>query len=512
MKKPLIVICMILVLTLYGCSENPDSSIITNKDFDNLIDQAENAEDYADMAEINEFASGEYENYKVSLSSDALHASVEVDAKMEVPATDKMSVYRVRQSDISQAFLDKVRTTLAPDVQLYDGSVLQIKTKSDIEAEVQGIKTWIADIKNDSFLLEDDKQEYLDEYNGLIAELEENYEKAPNEEPFKGNESDNALHSAEELFKNNPDSDYYSWMASLTGAGDEVFYGVNDGANGDYISLYVQNNADYGNVIRFCKSKTGHVFNSAVSVEDTASSDIWKDGDQSEFMMDNGDMPLSEKETLTISIGEGRTQADKLIADLGLTDFVCTDQGQFNEIPDMRNTTTREYRQIYKFTYLRSIDNTVVSNQAGIKITDGWDGDTYVKKMWPGETVVVMVNDTGIVGFYYNCPIEITEVVVDNARMKSVDEIKSIFEEMVLIANGTSYEDEARHLKVDKVVLRYTRISEQDNFASGLLVPVWAFIDSRGVDPSRHDYSFRENNIFTVNAVDGSIIDTALGY
>lgn len=509
MKKSLIVICMILVLTLYGCSENPDSSIITNKDFDNLIDQAENAENYADMTAINEYA---YESYKVSLSSDALHASVEVDAKMEVPSTDKMSVYRVRQADISQAFLDKVRTTLAPDVQLYDGSVLQIKTKSDIEAEVQGIKMWIADIKNDSFLSEDGKQGYLDEYNDLIAELEKKYEKAPNEEPFKGNESDNALHSAEELFKNNPDSDYYSWMASLTGSGDEVFYGVNDGANGDYISLFVQNNTDYGNVIRFCKSRTGHVFNSAVSVDGTSSSAIWKDGEQSEFIRDNGEMPLSEKETLTLSIGEGRAQADKLIADLGLTDFVCADQEKFNEYPDMRNTTTREYRQIYKFTYLRSIDNTVVSNQAGVKITDGWDGDTYVKKMWPGETVVVMVNDTGIVGFYYNCPIEITEVVVDNARMKSVDEIKSIFEEMVLIANGTSYEDEARHLNVDKVVLRYTRISEQDNFDTGLLVPVWAFIDSKGIDPSRNGYSFRENNIFTVNAVDGSIIDTALGY
>ena len=509
MKKTLIVICIILVLTLYGCSENPDSSIITNKDFDNLIDQAENAEDYADMAEINEFA---YETYKVSLSNDALHASVEVDAKMEVPSTDKMSVYRVRQADISQAFLDKVRTTLVPDMQLYDGSVLQIKTKSDIETEIMYIKEVISNIKNDTTMSEDGKQGYLDEYNDRLAELEKKYEKAPIEVPFNEHESDYSFHTAEELFKNNPDSDYYSWMASLTDSGDEVFYGVNDGANGDYVSLFVQNNADYGNVIRFCKSKTGHVFNSAVSVDDTASADMWKDGEDSSFMTDNGEVPLSDKETLTISIGEGRVQADKLIADLGLTDFVCADQGQFNEIPDMRNTTTREYRQIYKFTYLRSIDNTVVSNQAGIKITDGWDGDTYVKKMWPGETVVVMVNDTGIVGFYYNCPIEITEVVVDNARMKSVDEIKSIFEEMVLIANGTSYEDETKRLNVDKVVLRYTRISEQDNFDSGLLVPVWAFIDSKGVDPSRNDYSFRENNIFTVNAVDGSIIDTALGY
>ncbi len=511
MKKSLIVICLLLGLLLCACSENPDSSIVTNKDFDNLIDQAENAEDYAGMAEIYESASGEYENYKVSLSNEALHVSVEVDAKMEIPATDKLAVYRVRQADISQEFLDKVRTTLAPDVQFYDGSVLQIATKSDIEDQIQGIKTGIENIRNDPTMPDESKKVYLDEYNANLAELEAEYESAPHEVPLKGHESDNMLREVEELFKNNPESKYYKWMNSLAGSGDEVFYGVNDGAGGEYISLYVQNNADYGNAIRFCKSRTGYVFNSVVSVEGSSSADMWKDGEKSESMEINGEIPLSDKETLTISMEEGKALADKLLADFGMSDFACADQGKFNEIPDIRESGGREYRQVYKFTYLRRIDNTVVSNQSGMKITEDWVGDDYVKKLWPGESVVVMVNDTGIVGFYYNCPLEITEVIVDSAKMKPVDEIKSIFEEMVLISNGTSHEEEVIHLNVDRVVLRYTRISEPDVFDTGLLVPVWAFIDTKGAASMRHE-SFGEKNIFTVNAIDGSIIDTALGY
>ena len=511
MKKSLIVICLLLGLILCACRENPDSSIVTNKDFDNLIDQAENAEDYAGMAEIYESASGEYENYKVSLSNEALHVSVEVDAKMEIPATDKLSVYRVRQADISQEFLDKVRTTLAPDVQLYDGSILQIDTKSDIEREIQVFKTNIDIIKNDPNLDDDSKKVYLDEYNACIAELEAEYENAPHEVPLKDHESDNMLHNVDELVKSNPDSKYYKWMDSLTGSGDEIFYGVNDGANGEYISLYVQNNADYGNAIRFCRSRTGYVFNTAVSVEGSSSADMWKDGEESVFMEDNGDRPLSDKETLTLSMEEGKAQADKLLADLGLSDFDCADLEKLNEIPDIRKGEEIDYRQIYKFTYLRRIDNTVVSNQSGEKITEGWVGDDYVKKLWPGEVVIVMVNDTGIVGFYYNCPLEITEVIVDSARMKPVDEIKNIFEEMVLISNGTSHEEETVNLNVDRVVLRYTRISEPDNFDTGLLVPVWAFIDTKGAASLRHE-SFGEKNIFTVNAIDGSIIDTELGY
>lgn len=510
MKKSLIVICLLLGLILCGCRENPDSSIVTNKDFDNLIDQAENAEDYAGMAEIYESASGEYENYKVSLSNEALHVSVEVDAKMEIPATDKLAVYRVRQADISQEFLDRVRTSLAPDVQFYDGSVLQIDTKSDIEREIQGFKTNIDIINNDPYLDDDSKQVYLDEYNACIAELEAEYESAPNEVPLKGHESDNLLREVDELFKNNPESKYYKWMDSLTGSGDEIFYGVNDGANGEYISLYVQNNADYGNVIRYCKSRTDYVFNSVVSVEGSSSADMWKDGEKSESMEMNGEIPLSDKETLTISMEEGKAQADKLLADLGMSDFDCADLGKYNEIPDIRSDG-RGYRQVYKFTYLRRVDNTVVSNQSGVKITEDWVGDDYVKKLWPGESVIVLVNDTGIVGFYYNCPLEITETVVDSARMKPVDEIKSIFEEMVLISNGTSHEEEVIHLNVDRVVLRYTRISEPDVFDTGLLVPVWAFIDTKGAASLRHE-SFGEKNIFTVNAIDGSIIDTALGY
>ena len=40
-----------------------------------------------------------------------------------------------------------------------------------------------------------------------------------------------------------------------------------------------------------------------------------------------------------------------------------------------------------------------VSNLAGYKMTDGFQGGQHVKKVWGNEGIAVAVNDSGIVGF-----------------------------------------------------------------------------------------------------------------
>ena len=126
---------------------------------------------------------------------------------------------------------------------------------------------------------------------------------------------------------------------------------------------------------------------------------------------------------------------------------------------------------------------------------------------------MIDINDTGIVGFYYICPIEVTDTVVEDTQLKSFDEIKSIFEEMIIIKYGTEDKSCWEALRVDNVVLRYIRISEADNFDSGLLVPVWDFIGLRGTgQDSEVSYMDSQRTLMSINAIDGSIIDYELGY
>ena len=95
--------------------------------------------------------------------------------------------------------------------------------------------------------------------------------------------------------------------------------------------------------------------------------------------------------------------------------------------------------------------------------------------------------------------------------MKSFDEVKNIFEKMVTIVNAEdsiAENSQGTEIQIDRVVLGYVRVSEADSYNTGLLVPVWDFMgkikDSYGVENQR--------SILAVNAIDGSVIDRALGY
>ena len=58
---------IIASMMLSGCQKNPDSSIVVNKDMDNLIEEAQkDGESSVDMANI----AGAYETYQTALSDE----------------------------------------------------------------------------------------------------------------------------------------------------------------------------------------------------------------------------------------------------------------------------------------------------------------------------------------------------------------------------------------------------------------------------------------------------------
>lgn len=128
-----------------------------------------------------------------------------------------------------------------------------------------------------------------------------------------------------------------------------------------------------------------------------------------------------------------------------------------------------------------------------------------MKKVWPIEEIAIQVTDDGIIGVDYASPIETVDTVVEGATLKQFDEIKGIFENMVV----AMYADEElkREIKVDSVKLGYAIISEEGTFDTGLLVPVWDFNGTVN-DSGRID----ETSIMTINAIDGTVIDRGLGY
>lgn len=507
------------VLLLSACQQNPDSSIVVNKDMDRLIEEAGKEEGAA--VELTDMAEN-YDSYQTTLQDDSMRVTINVDAKVDIPQTEQMSVMRVRQQPVSQELLNQVIEELGEGETLYDGAkTVSAPTRSDIENDISSYKSEMEMLKESHD--EDEISDSLAELQRKIDELQAEYENTPAEIVWEGNESDGLIHSAAEMNEKSGGIDFYDWEYSLNPDG-EVFYGVNDGENGTYAAFFVQNNEDYGNCIRYRRGRHGYEF---VASANTSSTDfenqgygIWDPEDdiskQDEHDMKDeveDDMVEYTDEAATLLETEARTEADTLLEKLGFSDFQYYEGGLYNEMVDIRKTNEHGYRKVYIFKYMRNIDGAFVTFDVAGKHDEGWDGNVYVKKYWPVECIEIRVNDDGIVGFDYNAPLAIEEVIVDRASMKSFEEIRDIFEQMAVVTNAQTEIDSDTpegnvSIQVDRVILGYARISEADSYDTGLLVPVWDF---RGEITNLYGYT-EVGSVLTINAIDGSIIDRSIGY
>lgn len=508
-------------LLLVGCQKSPDSSVVSNKDFDTMIEQAENTE--GETTEVAELADN-YDTYKTTIEDKTMHVSVNVDATVDIPKTDKLSIYRVKQQTIDQELLDKVRTTLAGDVTFYNGAALDVETKQTIESEINMFKSYMEEVQNDNLLSEKDKQTYIDEYQACIDELQSKYESARDEAPLSDYPSDNRFHSVSSLYASDSTNNYYEWQNSLNPDG-EIYYGVSDAKDGNYTFLYAQNDEDHGNRLHYRTNKIGYPGRTPVVGTSgfdghyvDYSTGVWEYGTKQniDFINDNNlETEEDTQESADLSEEDARNKAEAFLQTIGLTDYSYYVGGLYYDIPDTspNESPVYKYRKEYIFGYRRNINGVFACNEGESKLTDGYQGDTYVKKFWAGEGVTVIVNDNGVVGFDLCTPLTVTDTVVEQASLKSFEEVKDIFEQMIVTMNATIDEESEVTVNINKVVLRYTRISEPDSFDTGLLVPTWEFIGTiHGAVGTRWYEGNEDIIVMSINAIDGSVINHELGY
>lgn len=517
---------MLFSIVFSGCQKRTESTIISNDDIDNIVEQAENTE--VVTTELVEIAEN-YDTYKTTIQDEDLNIIVNVDAYVDIPETDKLSIFRVQQLKIDQEFLDKVRTTLAPDVNLYDGWVLDIRTKQQIREEIDMLKKELEIIKNSDEYSNGsiNAQAKYEEYQKRIDNLEEEYENEMDDISLLDYPSDYKLHSVKSLYEANSTSRYFEWQNSLNENG-EIFYGVSNGNDGNYVFFYAQNNEDYGNRLHYRSSKLGYPDRTPVvggngfnGKHIDYSYGIWECGTEPniDFLRYNDfDIEEDTRESVNLSREEALEQAEAFLKSIGLTDYSYYEGGLYYDLPYGNDEAlgVLKYKKEYIFGFRRNIDGVFAYNE-GAKLTDGYQGPIYVKRIWGGEGITVIVNDNGIVGFDLCSPIYITETVTEQASLIKFGDAKDIFEKMVVSIYGYEGESvEESTINIDKVVLRYTRISEPNNFESGLLIPTWDFIGSISSDMGSAYYSesdYYENIVvMSINAINGEVINQELGY
>ena len=223
------IMASVMAASLVGCASNPEQSVVKEKNLDKVLEQAENTEDGAVAYEDVEKEIENYDTYETHIQDDDLHVTVDVNAKVEIPKVDQLSVYRVSQKELNEELLHKVQEVLTPGIQLYDGNVAEQDTKADIARQIQYTKQMIADLKvgKDDIPDEETLAQYKEEYQNQLTQAEQAYEQAPDKLTITDYPSDNTLHSVEKLADANPDDNFYQWEKDLNPTG-EIYYGVND--------------------------------------------------------------------------------------------------------------------------------------------------------------------------------------------------------------------------------------------------------------------------------------------
>lgn len=514
---------MVGSLLLSGCQENPESSIVVNKDMDNLIEQAGNTEQgITNVAEVAE----NYDSYQVSLKDDSLHVSVNVDAKVDIPEVDSLSVFRVEQQKITQELADKMIQVFMGEESLYDGSAQHTRTRKEIEADIRRVQDAMKEADDD----------YKNEYQYEINHFQEEYENSPEDIIWEEYRSDGKLHSIDELNQKYPSHTYYSWQKELET--DELLYVITHEGTDEQKELYIMNNAARGNAIRYIRKSAkemdryngfisdisaGYLFATNLEAKEHLGNkaypySTWRAEDGIPENLDqqigiDTKTPIAEDVSsapTTISLEEACTIAEDFLEKVGITDFGYYTGGKYKEVSSFQQGRLA-YNTYYILQYTRTVDNAMVTMDRVSKHEEGWTGDSYVKKDWPIECMEFRINDDGIVAFNYNAPLAITETVVDRAAVKSFDSVKDTFEKMVLIKYATTDEQmDDKTIDIDRVVLGYARVSEADSYDTGLLVPVWDFKGTIKRNYVNRDEEY--GSILTINAIDGSVMDRSLGY
>ncbi len=514
MKQGRFIAAALTMLLLAGCAENPDSDIIVHKDMEKVIDEAQNS--YENKAELEELR--QETHYTANFENESLRVKVQADAVVEIPDIDKLSMYRVKQRRFTQEDCDRVRTALMGDAPLTDCTALmQIQTKAEIEEQIAALREnldserkRIAEDTDYAKLVEQNSPDMLADLQKRIDERQADYETAPDTIDYAAYAHDGQLVRNADMIAQEQDKNgfWHGYCRDITD-GDTLWICTQDGK----ALLHTQNTDSYSNVMWYSTSPIGYENCGVYIAELPTLAELGSTGANLE--------PLPD-ETANLSREEAEQQAESFLHQVGADDFICCEGEKLTACETLtvqKHTDFRQKEQTYARTYwvlryYRSVGGAPVGQPSGTKKAEGTEKDGFKEKMWPAEVIELRINDSGIVRMQWSAPLEITETVVENAAMKPFDGITDSFEKMLPMTATNSISDLDTDITIDRVELSYSRISEKDDFDTGLIVPVWAFYGSRKV--TGEDY-FDQHLSFTgvqlaLNAIDGSVIDAELGY
>lgn len=491
------------ILFVTACQETPEKPAVIRKDLEQMLGNAEKGDtEKSDGRSLSE-QYGIPETYKFKFTSEDGKLDIIVDAQVTVPDANAMPIYRVKAADFTQEQVDALWNVFCRDREMWKSP--QQQTKSEIQDSIVAWKRF----------MKDEGEEDNPEAQERLVQLQKALETAP--ETVEAVRADGKLGTM--YWYKDPETKT-QLLTSYTGL--SAYEKVKTGG----ATFFVQNNNDLKEAY-FVENKNGtggggmnvsrnamimYTDNSNPSANTnfgySPSVPILKDEDLSADLLKNIGLKPSEAKKMV------QDMLDEAHIDAVINSVYYLDDEQKGYVD---NEVRPPKNYVYDIFCVRKVDGipcAYIDRES--RINENGEGEkAMMAPSWTYEKIEFRVNAQGIFGMEWWSPLEMIEKVNADSQLKPFSEIQEIFEKMMRI----KYEAQAKigkgamRFDINRVTLSLQRIVEQNSYENGLLVPVWNFYGKLTFDYGEETpWEQIGVSFLSINAIDGSVIDTGKGY
>lgn len=470
MKKTISIMAAVLAAAMFftGCQATPEQPVVIGKDMEQMLEKAQDTNPPAEEQTLAE-QYGIPEQLTEEWSGADGKLSIHVDAPITVPEA-AMPVVRVKAEGFSQ------ETATALFHYFMDGKTAMtynpgppVMTKSDIEETILLYKQLIAD-----GTIEEQQMMTPEEAEEEIKRLEEEYKTAPTSaDEHTPSASDGTMLLYEESY-----SDGQTVIK-------EKVYKLSATAGEEHLSVS-RPAQDNGSLTGFFTYSTdddlGRFYNGAPRVLPE-------------------DAPENERPAL--SPEEAGALCGGVFEAMGVSDVQLA-QAYVTGTPG-------------DYAYILYYVRTVAGVPTALCTEVFGSSESGVSLPWNYEQIRFLVTDNGIEEISWGSPTVTGEVITENSKLLSWQEISEIVKTILFTVYEPQTEfdsyDRKIDVKISDIQLSLLRVRENNaQGRSGFYVPAWVFYGEEYVDDYPSVTGVDKHIVLALNAVDGSVIDLAQGY
>ena len=483
--KKLIVGLLIGLFILTGCKTAPKEPAVMQIDLEQMLDTArqDSGESENEGPNLRE-QFGIPETYQFEAMDASGKLRVCVNASVIVPNKCALPIYEVNAADFTQAQVAPLWRELIGSTEMWEQPTQ--RTKAQIAEEIRDLKLLMTDEKK----LDSYRMMNLEEAEEELERLEELYKSAPD----KIEEKRSYGKIDECIAWENPEDPSSERLGIYTGFSAYEKYGDRWGKD-----FQVRNNTDMKKTF---ERKDGH-----------GGSSIY-------YPMRNADMSYSDNRIArsptepALSLEQAKAMVQDLLDKTGCgmiidNAFLKTDYTYFSS----GETWVEMYYAIHCTREVEGVPVAYIEMGSNI----GERGKPSTWGYWGYEDMIFQITDEGIRSMSWVSPLTVTRMVNGNSQLLPFSEIREVFEKMILITSAKKAEKygyETSDIEIDRVTLSLQRIAKQNSIEEGFLIPVWNFYGRLtgtwgGGANMKLEY---DHSVISINAIDGSVIDTEKGY